>query len=83
MDCARTLIARGRRVKPVSEVLGVSRAQLSLYRYRQVDWQDVLPVLMRAGHHGFVAKNADAFQIVRYDRDAVPEYLGVWEWSDL
>ncbi|HBW7829675.1 TPA: IS3 family transposase [Klebsiella pneumoniae] len=40
MDCARTLIARGRRVKPVSEALGVSRAQLSLYRYRQTDWQD-------------------------------------------
>lgn len=40
MDCARTLIARGRRVKPVSEALGVSRAQLSLYRYRQADWQD-------------------------------------------
>ncbi|TKI02454.1 IS3 family transposase, partial [Martelella alba] len=40
MDCARTLIARGRRVKPVSEALGVSRAPLSLYRYRQADWQD-------------------------------------------
>ncbi|HHR0873456.1 MULTISPECIES: IS3 family transposase [Klebsiella/Raoultella group] len=40
LDCARTLIARGRRVKPVSEALGVSRAQLSLYRYRQTDWQD-------------------------------------------
>jgi hypothetical protein len=44
---------------------------------------DVLPILMRAGIHGFVAKNADAFQIVGYDRDAVPEYLGVWEWGDL
>lgn len=44
---------------------------------------DVLPVLMQAGSDGFVAKNADAFQIVGYDRDAVPEYLGVWEWADL
>ena len=44
---------------------------------------DILPVLMRAGRDGFVAKNADAFQIVGYDRDAVPEYLGVWEWGDL
>lgn len=44
---------------------------------------DILPILMRAGRDGFVAKNADAFQIVGYDRDAIPEYLGVWEWADL
>ncbi|AJR22503.1 MULTISPECIES: GIY-YIG nuclease family protein [unclassified Sphingobium] len=44
---------------------------------------DILPILMRATSDGFVAKNADAFQIVGYDRDAVPEYLGVWEWGDL
>jgi Meiotically up-regulated gene 113 len=44
---------------------------------------DILPHLARAGQRGFVAKNADAFQITGYDRDAVPEYLGVWEWADL
>lgn len=44
---------------------------------------DILPFLVRAGRDGFVAKNADAFQIVGYDRDAVPEYFGVWEWADL
>ncbi len=44
---------------------------------------DILPLLMRAGRDGFVAKNADAFQIVGYDRDAIPEYLGVWDWADL
>jgi Meiotically up-regulated gene 113 len=44
---------------------------------------DILPVLQRAGRRGFVAKNADAFEITGYDRDAVPEYLGVWEWGDL
>lgn len=44
---------------------------------------DILPILMRAGRDGFVAKNSDAFQIVGYDRDALPEYLGVWEWADL
>jgi hypothetical protein len=36
---------------------------------------DILPILMRATSDGFVAKNADAFQIVGYDRDAIPEYL--------
>lgn len=44
---------------------------------------DILPILQRAGRDGFVAKNADAFQIIGYDRDAIPEYLGVWEWADL
>lgn len=44
---------------------------------------DILPILMRAGYDGFVAKNANAFEIVGYDRDAIPEYLGVWEWCDL
>ncbi|MGH8243900.1 MAG: GIY-YIG nuclease family protein [Steroidobacteraceae bacterium] len=44
---------------------------------------DVLLLLTRVGRQGFVAKNADAFQIIGYDRDAIPEYLGVWEWADL
>lgn len=44
---------------------------------------NILPILVRATSDGFVARNADAFEIVGYDRDAVPEYLGVWEWGDL
>ncbi len=46
---------------------------------------DILPVLMEAGRDGFVAKADDysAFQIVGYDSDAIPEYLGVWDWADL
>ena len=43
----------------------------------------MLPHLARASQQGFVAKNADAFQIIGYDRDAVPECLGVCEWADL
>lgn len=43
----------------------------------------VLPFLVQAGQNGFVAKNADAFQLTGYDCDALPEYLGVWEWADL
>lgn len=44
---------------------------------------DILSPLKQAGIDGFVAKNADAFQVVRYDRNAVPEYLGVWDWGNL
>lgn len=49
----------------------------------EIEPADILPHLTRAGQRGFVAKNADAFQITGYDRDAVAEYLGVWEWADL
>jgi hypothetical protein len=44
---------------------------------------DILSVLTNAGRNGFVAKNADAFQVIGYDQDAVPENLGVWTWGDL
>lgn len=49
----------------------------------EIEPADILPVLMSAGLDGFVVKNADAYQIVGYDSDAVPEYLGVWEWGNL
>jgi hypothetical protein len=44
---------------------------------------DILADLQGAGIHGFVEKNADAFEVVGHDRDGVPEYLGVWDWSSL
>lgn len=44
---------------------------------------EILDDLKRAGRDGFVARHADAFEIVGHDRDAIPEYLGVWEWADL
>lgn len=44
---------------------------------------DVLPILQRAGIDGYVGKQGDAFEIVGRDKDAVPEYAGVWEWGDL
>lgn len=44
---------------------------------------DTLGDLQSAGIEGFVAKNADAFEITGRDSDAVPEYLGVWIWADL
>ncbi len=44
---------------------------------------DILEDLHRAGIHGFVEKNTDAFEVVGHDRDGVPEYLGIWDWSSL
>lgn len=40
MDCARALVARGRRITDVSRGIGVSRAQLSVRVNRPSDWQD-------------------------------------------
>lgn len=44
---------------------------------------DILEDLQQAGIEGFVEKNADAFEVVGHDRDGIPEYLGVWDWSSL
>lgn len=44
---------------------------------------DILEDLQDAGIEGFVEKNADAFEVIGHDRDGVPEYLGVWDWSSL
>ncbi|MBC7906378.1 MAG: GIY-YIG nuclease family protein [Rhodospirillaceae bacterium] len=49
----------------------------------EIEPADVQSVILRAGQQGFVAKNADAFKIIGYDKDAVPEFAGVWEWGDL
>lgn len=57
-------------------------------RRRSGEWfaiepADILSALKTAGQQGFVAKNTNAFEIVGYDKDAIPECLGVWEWADL
>lgn len=56
----------------------------SEYRARgewfKIDQEHVLAQLKQ--HHGFVPKKGDAFEIVGYDRDGVPEYAGVCEWAD-
>jgi len=44
---------------------------------------DILPVLQRFHGKAFVGKTDDAFEIVGYDRDGIPEFVGVWEWGDL
>lgn len=44
---------------------------------------DILEDLQRAGIDGFVERNADAFEVVGHDRDGLPEYIGVWDWSSL
>jgi hypothetical protein len=35
------------------------------------------------GEDGFIGKNADAFEITGYGRDALPGFMGVWAWGDL
>lgn len=49
----------------------------------QIEPGEILPILMAEGDNGFIAKNADAFEIAGHDRHGVPEYLGVWAWGEL
>ncbi len=46
----------------------------------EIDQESVLAELKR--HHGFVPKYGDAFDIVGYDQDGIPEYVGLCEWTD-
>jgi len=48
-----------------------------------LDPADVLPILERFGIDGFVGTTGDSFEVTGYDRDGIPEYLGVWYWGDL
>jgi hypothetical protein len=49
----------------------------------EIEPGEILPVLMDQGDDGFISKNADAFEVIGYDKDAIPEYMGVWAWADL
>lgn len=62
---------------------GKYRAKRTSGEWFHLEPADILDDLKLAGSDGFLARNADAFEIVGYDRDAVPEHLGVWEWADL
>lgn len=55
-------------------------------RHQRGEWfrlepAEILDVLRRAGRDGYVEKNADSFEVVGLDEDAVPEYMGVWAWD--
>lgn len=58
-------------------------AKRGLGEWFYIEPSDILSVLVKAGQNGFVAKNADAFEITGHDRDGIPEYLGVWNWGYL
>lgn len=45
-----------------------------------ISQDDVLHELERAS--GFIPKNANAFEIIGYDKDGIPEYVGVCKWAD-
>ncbi len=46
-----------------------------------ISQDEVLRELQRS--NGFVPKRGDAFEIISYDKDGVPEYAGVCSWADL
>ena len=44
---------------------------------------DVLEEIQSHTTSGYIAVNDDAFEIVSYDRDGIPEYVGSWQWTDV
>jgi hypothetical protein len=49
----------------------------------EIEPAHIISVILRSGIKGFVTKNSDAFAVISHDKDAVPEFAGVWEWGDL
>ena len=69
---------------------GTEKALHKRYKERRVlgggeEWftisqDDVLRELKQA--QGFVPRNEDSFEIIGYDQDGIPEYMGVCKWDD-
>ncbi len=45
-----------------------------------INQDDVLKQLVR--HQGFIPKNDNSFEVIGYDRDGIPEYMGICTWAD-
>jgi hypothetical protein len=58
-------------------------------RYRtHLEWYrlsvyDVLDELKNNATKSYIVTNSNAFEIVLYDRDGIPEYVGAWQWIDV
>lgn len=55
-------------------------SQLVRGEWFSISQDQVLCELKR--NRGFIPKRANTFEIVGYDRDGVPEYAGVCDWTD-
>lgn len=47
-----------------------------------LDSSDVFDELKKYSTSSFIAANDNAFEIISYDRDGIPELLGAWQWGD-
>ena len=45
--------------------------------------QDVIDGLKAHSTSAFITVGSDPFEIISYDRDAIPEYASPWEWGDV
>ena len=44
---------------------------------------DVIETLKAHSSTAYIAVGADAFEIISYDNDAIPEYANPWQWGDV
>jgi Meiotically up-regulated gene 113 len=52
------------------------------HEWFSLDASDVFVELKKHSMSAFIATNENAFEVVSYDRDGVPEYFGAWQWGD-
>ena len=48
----------------------------------ELDAGDVFEELKKHSTSAFIATNENAFEVISYDRDGMPEYFGAWQWGD-
>lgn len=67
--------------KSLHRQFSASRSELGEWFF--IEPQEVIDTLRKYAPHSYIAVGQDAFEIVSYDSDAVPEYVSPWNWGDI
>lgn len=77
------------RTSSIEEDGEIERELHDLFRHKHDvrEWffltpEDVIDSLKRYSSRAYIAIGQDAFEIISYDRDAVPEFASPWLWGD-
>ncbi len=49
----------------------------------QLTPEDVLNEIRSHSTSGYIAARSNSFDVVSYDQDGIPEFLGPWKWNDV
>lgn len=70
------------------KIEGALHALNARHRLETGEWfhlapQDIIDALKAYSANAFITVGDDPFEIISYDRDAVPEYASPWNWGDV